>query len=406
MKRLTLRLLTAMTTCLIGLAATAALIVHSRPPVFRLDDEMHLVHQPDTDGNMLPDKATLEMVFVLDTTGSMSGLIEGAKQRIWGIVNEVMQQSARPAVKIGLVAYRDNGDEYVTKVTPLTSDLDAVYSALMDYRADGGGDTPENVRRALAEGVHAAGWSNDTQRTARIVFLVGDAPPHDDYTNEQPTTATADAAVKRGMIVNTIQCGQIDGTREVWQAIARQGAGQYFAIAQDGGVQVITTPYDEQLGILSQKLGGTFLAYGGGGGARGIATRTELMAKQARTEEAVAVRAPASAQAERALNKALNSEAYSGDLLQSIENESVKLDAVKGEDLPDELRKLSRAERKREIDQRLADRKKLRAEIVALSKQRDAYIAAARKKQAGPQTGFDAAVAAALKEQLARKGIK
>jgi len=70
------------------------------------------------------------------------------------------------------------------------------------------------------------------------------------------------------------------------------------------------------------------------------------------------------------------------------------------------LRKLSRAERKREIDQRLADRKKLRAEIVALSKQRDAYIAAARKKQAGPQTGFDAAVAAALKEQLARKGIK
>src|SRR2546421_6324193 len=88
-------------------------------------------------------KPTLEMVFVLDTTGSMGGLIDGAKQRIWGIVNDVMKSSAHPAVKIGLVAYRDHGDEYVTKVLPLTNDLDKVYSTLMDYRAAGGGDTPE-----------------------------------------------------------------------------------------------------------------------------------------------------------------------------------------------------------------------------------------------------------------------
>src|SRR4030095_619787 len=108
-----------------------------------------------------PDnRDTLEMVFVLDTPGSMGGLIEGAKQRIWGIINEVMQRPSKPRVRVGLVAYRDNGDEYVTKTLPITEDLDKAYTTLMDYRADGGGDTPENVRKALADGVKNAGWSD------------------------------------------------------------------------------------------------------------------------------------------------------------------------------------------------------------------------------------------------------
>jgi len=107
--------------------------------------------------NVNPNSATLEMVFVLDTTGSMGGLLEGAKQRIWGIVNEVMQASSHPNVKIGLVAYRDRGDEYVTQVLPLTEDLDKVYMTLMNYDAAGGGDMQEDVRRALADGVKKAG---------------------------------------------------------------------------------------------------------------------------------------------------------------------------------------------------------------------------------------------------------
>src|SRR5262245_58121372 len=80
------------------------------------------------------ERKTLEMVFALDTTGSMGGLLDGAKQRIWGIVNEVMQSDERPNVKVGLVAYRDRGDRYVTEVFPVTDNLDAVYTTLMDYR--------------------------------------------------------------------------------------------------------------------------------------------------------------------------------------------------------------------------------------------------------------------------------
>jgi uncharacterized protein YegL len=396
MKRSLFRLSTAVLTFAFGVILASALLKTSAslPPV---------PHEPPVKEKNA-DK-TLEMVFVLDTTGSMGGLIDGAKERIWGIVNEVMQAPAKPNVRVGLVAYRDNGDQYVTQVLPLTNDLDKVYTTLMEYRADGGGDGPENVRRGLADGVRRAGWSKPTGNTAQIVFLVGDAPPHDDYAQEPDTLVTTAEAVKAGMVVNTIQCGADPQTQAVWQQIARRGEGQYFRIAQDGGVQSVATPYDSKLSELGNKLGATYLAYGGGAGPKGDSFREEARARQASTETTVAASAPMGAQADRAVNKALNRDAYVGDLLQSIENNTVKLDEVKAEDLPEDLRKLSADERKKEVERRLAERQKIRDEIVTLKKQRDDYVAAERKKHTGTQTGFDAAVATALKEQLAKKGI-
>jgi len=356
--------------------------------------------------NHATGNSTLEMVFVLDTTGSMGGLLEGAKQRIWGIVNEVMQSSSHPSVRVGLVAYRDRSDAYVTKVLPVTNDLDQVYSTLMSYRAEGGGDGPENVRRALADGVRNVGWSPRRQGIAQIIFLVGDAPPHEDYQDEPSTATTTAEAVKAGMIVNTIQCGNQPDTETVWQSIAQHGEGQYFAIAQDGGVQAIATPYDKELSELGARIGSTYMAYGGGAGAAGVSYRAEARERQAATELAVASSAPAEAKADRAKNKALNSVAYAGDLLTGLENGSVKLEGVRDEDLPEDLKKLEPAARQKEIDKRLAERKKLRDEILKLSKLRDEFISAARKTQSGKPSGFDSAVAGALKEQLNRKGIK
>ena len=395
MKRLFVRFSTALLTFALGIGMASALARTYMPPV----------HEPVVKQPANAEK-TLEMVFVLDTTGSMGGLIDGAKQRIWGIINEVMQTPAKPSVRVGLVAYRDHGDSYVTQVLPLTNDLDKVYTTLMEYRADGGGDGPEDVRKALSDGVRKAGWSSPRPNTAQIVFLVGDAPPHDDYVQEPDTLDTTAEAIKVGMVVNTIQCGSDSMTEQVWQQIARRGEGQYFAIAQDGGVQTVATPYDSRLSELGSRLGSTYLAYGGGAGEGGRRYREEAKERQVKTESAVSGAAPATAQADRAVNKALNRDAYVGDLLQSIENDTVKLDEVKAEDLPAELQKLSSDERKKEVERRLSERQKIRDEIVTLKKQRDDFIAAERKKQTGGQTGFDAAVASALKEQLARKGIK
>src|SRR5713101_6100560 len=85
------------------------------------------------------ERPEVEVVFCLDTTGSMSGLIDAAKKKIWAISNQIVSGTPTPKVKVGLLAYRDRGDEYITKIVPLTDDLDAIHSQLMSFRAAGGG---------------------------------------------------------------------------------------------------------------------------------------------------------------------------------------------------------------------------------------------------------------------------
>jgi Mg-chelatase subunit ChlD len=391
MNSLPVKILTAILTFAIGVAVTGLWLTRWFDPVI----EPVALQQP---------AARLEMVFVLDTTGSMGGLIEGAKQRIWGIVNEVMQES-HTSVRIGLVAYRDRGDEYVTQILPLTADLDQVYTTLIDYRAAGGGDEAEDVRTALAEGVYKAGWSTAASDLAQIIFLVGDAPPHNDYSNSTDTLTTAANAVQRGIIVNTIQCGANGETMRAWRAIADHGNGEYFAIADNGGVQTISTPYDEQLGDLASRLGATFLPYGYGAGPAGIAKRAQVARRAAAAERWIVFAEP-EAKAERALNKAVNKNAYLGDLLQSIENGSVKLESINPAELPEELQALDPAQRAAEVEKRLAQRREIRSRILELSKQRDAFVDAERRKQNSKEEGFDSVVSKTLKAQITRKEPK
>ncbi|HKS10646.1 MAG TPA: vWA domain-containing protein [Pyrinomonadaceae bacterium] len=388
MNSLPVKILTAILTFAIGVGVASLWLTRWFQPTI----EPVAIQQP---------AARLEMVFVLDTTGSMGALIEGAKQRIWGIVNEVMQES-HTSVRIGLVAYRDRGDEYVTQVLPLTSDLDKVYTTLMDYRAVGGGDEEEDVRTALAEGVYKAGWSNTSSDLAQIIFLVGDAPPHNDYRNTTDTLTTAANAVQRGIIVNTIQCGAMGETTRAWRAIAERGNGQYFAIADNGGVQTISTPYDEQMGDLATKLGATFMSYGYGAGPAGVARRAEVTRAAAEAEGRIIYALP-EAKAERALNKAISKDAYLGDLLQNIENGSVKLESIPVADLPEELQHMDPAQRTAEVEKRLAQRREIRSRILELSKQREAFVDAERKKSNSKEEGFDTVVSKTVKAQMLHK---
>lgn len=334
----------------------------------------------------------VEIVFVLDTTGSMGGLIQSAKDKIWSIVNDVMQhQRAGAKVRIGLVGYRDRGDDYITKITELSENLDEVYRDLMNFKAQGGGDMPEDVRRALHEGVNNVQWSAPNAKLARIVFLVGDAKPHTDYKDYPTTVETAKKAKKQGIIINTIQCGNLPETDKYWREIAQYANGEYFAIAQDGGTRSITTPYDEKLAKLSSKLDSAYVPYGA------PSIRAEAHVRAEATADAM-VGAASEAKAARAYNKVINKHAYSSDdLVQAIENGSVKLADVKTSDLPDNMQKMSMAEREDYINKLIAERKATREEIAKVYKERDAYIRAHTEDIAD---GFDAAVAEALLKQI------
>ena len=202
----------------------------------------------------------VDVVFVLDTTGSMSGLIQTAKDKIWSIATTMASAQPTPEIRIGLVAYRDRGDHYVTQVIDLSDDLDSVYATLMDFEADGGGDTPESVNRALYDAVHNMSWSQGEQ-AYQAIFLVGDAPPHMDYNEVQYPEIVASANSK-GIVINTVQCGKMPFTVAPWTQIASLGHGDFFQVEQAGGAVAYATPFDEEIADLASELDDTRLYFG------------------------------------------------------------------------------------------------------------------------------------------------
>src|SRR5437899_8289644 len=219
-------------------------------------------------------KPRIEVCFVLDTTGSMGGLIEGAKQKIWSIANEMISSKPTPELKLGLIGYRDRGDEYVVKSFQLTDDIDSIYGHLRDFKAEGGGDEPESANEALAEAIEKMPWSQD-RKVLKIIFLVGDAPPHMDYADGPKYPELCRIAAKKELVINTVQCGSIAATTPIWKEIAKSSEGSYAAIAQSGGVTVIATPMQEELAKMHKKIGATLIPYGD------ATLQREVAAKQA-----------------------------------------------------------------------------------------------------------------------------
>lgn len=342
-----------------------------------------------------PPRNRIEVCFVLDTTGSMGGLIGGARQKIWSIANEIISAKPTPEIRIGLIAYRDRGDDYVTRIYDLTNDIDAVYSQLQSFQANGGGDTPESVNEALQAAVENMTWTAD-RKVLKIIFLVGDAPPHMDYANGPKFPQVCQEAVKRDLIINTVQCGSISETTPVWQEIAKLSEGSYAAIAQNGNMAVIATPMDKELAELNRKLGDTLVAYGS------EAVRGSVAAKQHAAELA-----PAAVTADRLTFNARSGLAVQGEgeLLDGLKTGKVKLDALKKDELPSELQKLSQEELKAEIDKKRKARSELQAQVRKLSQEREQFLAAERKKLAARGDSFDEQVAVAIRAQAARKSI-
>jgi Mg-chelatase subunit ChlD len=166
-------------------------------------------------------KPVVEVAFVLDTTGSMSALIEGAKRKIWSIATAIVDANPRAEIRMGLVAYRDIGDEYVTRTFNLTTDIQDLYANLLELRARGGGDWPESVNEALETGITKLKWTQGSE-ICRILFLVGDAPPHMDYAQDTKYPEVMRMARERDIIVNAVQAGGARDTERVWREIAQR----------------------------------------------------------------------------------------------------------------------------------------------------------------------------------------
>jgi hypothetical protein len=342
------------------------------------------------------ERPTVEIAFVLDTTGSMGGLIAGAKAKIWQIANQMVSGEPRPKVKIALVPYRDKGDEYVTKVFELTDNIDKVYEDLQGFEAVGGGDGPENVNQALSDAINKLSWS-EGRKTLKIIFLVGDYPPHNEYEDVPTYDKLAKAAITKGIYINTILCGNNDEARKVWTEIARAAEGDFMAIQQDGGVVAVATPYDDELGGLTTQLNATIVRYGAKADQDKLARYAEV---------ADAKSAPAAIKADRVSFAAKSGVSVGGgDLVDAVKNEKLSLKDVKEEDLPENMQKMSAKEREAYLKQQMGEREKVNARILELSKMRDAYIAKELAKKPDAIAGFDYQVIETLQKQAAKHDI-
>lgn len=337
----------------------------------------------------------IEVCFVLDTTGSMGGLIEGAKLKIWSIANQMISAKPTPQLKIALIGYRDRGDEYITRRYDLSDDIDTVYANLQKFQAGGGGDLPESVNQALNEAVSMIHWSTD-RNVLKLIFLVGDSPPHMDYPDDVKYPTTCELAVKKDLIIDTVQCGSYEGTTSIWQDIANRAEGKFVAISQAGDMQVVSTPMDGELANLNVAIGRTLAPYGAATAQRAV------MAKQAVSEVAAAPIVADRLAYNINTDKAVQGR---GDLIDDLKAKQVTLAQIKKEELPSEMQNMTLEQKEAYLKSKAEERQKLQTRIAELVKQRQAYIQEEMRKQTG-KGGFDEQVQTIITEQAKAKGIQ
>jgi len=358
---------------------------------------------PDAPEAPETNAAQIDVVFVLDTTGSMGGLIQAAKEKIWAIANTLALADPAPDIRMGLVGYRDRTDEYITKSTRLTDDLDAVYTELMTFQANGGDDTPESVNQALHEAVAKMKW-RDGDDTYRVIFLVGDAPPHMDYQDDVKYPESCKQAADAGIYVNTIQCGSIAETEPIWKEIAAKAEGRYFRVEQEGSAILTDTPFDDELAELGAKVESTRCYYG----AADIVATNESRLERA---DSIDAGATMKAKAQRALfnNSSAGAKNFYGtqELVNDFSNGDVDLDALKEEQLPEEFRGKSQSEIEAALKEKAEEREALQEKIAELAKKRQAHIEEQLKKTALQGKGsLDFGIFDCIKTQAVKAGLE
>ena len=327
-------------------------------------------------------------------------------------------------MKIALVPYRDRGDSYVTQTFDLTDDIDAVFANLKTFTADGGGDEPESVNEALAVATSKVSWSKDRD-VLKLMFLVGDAPPHMDYANDVKYPETCQRAAVEGIVINAVQCGDSAETAHVWKDIATHAEGHYVKVGQSGDMRLTETPMDKELAATNAELNSTVVLYGTA--ATQPAASARLMDAASRADVAM----PAAAAGRIAYkSKAIASEdrsssitsavtaapsagdiALSGDdLVAAVADKRLAWKDVKQDQLPVELQKMPVEQQQKFIADREQKRQSLRAKLDKLAADRDAYLAAEQKKHAAAIAAgtekaepFDEQVTQIIHEEAARQ---
>ncbi len=199
------------------------------------DDAIH-DYQVTLDVSATTATVPLDVMFLLDATGSMGDEIDRLKTSIAQVSERVKALESHPDVRFGMTVYRDRGDVFVTRSFDLTADISAFATALDLVEAGGGGDTPESLNAGLHDVVNVPSWRPAAAGAVRLVFLVADAAPHLDYQDDTDYAVEMQAAAEAGIKVFPIASSGLDDQGEyIFRQIAQHTMGRFVFLTYGAG---------------------------------------------------------------------------------------------------------------------------------------------------------------------------
>ena len=349
-------------------------------------------------------KPKMQVVFALDATGSMGGLISAAKDKIWSIVSSLAQTQTAPDIEVGLIFYRDKGDDFITRRIALTDSMDLVYSELMQVSAKGGGDGPESVNQGLNEAVELFNWDTDTS-TYKAIFLVGDYEPHMDYKNDVPYFVTCKIAKQKDIVLNTILMGNNKTAGKIWKEIANCNEGAYVNVNMNVNDIDIATPYDSAIASINDQLDDLRYYYG----KTSVKEKSNLY--KAKSKQ-MAFRSKINVKAQRAeynfnYHKKESSKKQH-ELISDLASNNVLLDSIAKDQLPDEFKDMSTDSIAFFIKQKTALRDSLQQLLKGEVEKRNAYIETelSKKSKVEVEGSFNNIIFTNIQKQTKKKNIQ
>ncbi len=370
--------LTALTLFL--LSCHLALVAGDRHPSVHMNTIAATPSQPHANQK-------IQVAILLDVSNSMDGLIDQAKAQLWHMVNTLgrvrcgtksmeTDRYQTPVIEIALYEYgrTDNpvANGYIRQLLPFTTDLDQLSATLFKLSTNGG---DEYCGQVLLSSMNELQWDANPY-SYKTIFIAGN---EDFLQGPVHYIKACELARQKNIIINTIYCGsKTDGLREHWNIIDQCGGGSYTNINPNLKIEEIPTPYDDQIITLNSTLNNTYIAYG----TRGVAAaamQQDLDKKNEAMNKSIAVK-----RAKAKGNKMLyQNQAW--DLVDRYETDSIGTINLPAAELPDELKGKSKKEIKTYIETKQRERAAIQQEIDSLSKKREQFIEAEKKKKGTEQ---------------------
>jgi len=349
-----------------------------------------------------PVKPLVQIAILLDTSGSMEGLIEQAKTELWSIVNEFIfakRNGLAPKVQVALFEYGKSTlakkDGYIRQIVPLTTDLDKISEELFALKTNGG---DEYCGWVIQDAAKSLKWSESFD-DLKVIFIAG---------NEVFTQGPIDynksckEAIARGIIVNTIHCGtENEGISGHWKDGAVIADGSFLNIDQNRKVvrSNINAPQDKEIAELNIKLNETYIAYGRMG-------REGLARQEAQDRNSSSI-STGNASGRAYTKSSQNYKNGDWDLVDAIKDNVVELESIQSDELPENMQRMNAEERKAYTDAKATERANIQKRIQELNTQRETYIQDEMKKLAanGGRDSLGSAITNTVREQAKQKNF-